>query len=280
MKATARRSRPVMRATVVALLALVLAAAPARAGSPDAPELSDAAGDCASPPGALGNEYLDIVSAWISDESDTAFNVNLAIAKWNDAAGEASGFTVQFSHQGVEWGVIVAYSQQFFAGWSYQTGQADADSASGFNDTTGSFTPGSPAIITASFPKSLFPHNDPTDSSLVSFNAFSADLKSYLPFAIAQGSGAPVDANGHWIVCDEAVGDGEYEFGSGGHSAHAPADDESAMTNATAQPSAPTGDGAPGASDKAEEPAKTLPVAPLLAAAALAGAAAIARRPR
>lgn len=271
-----------MRAPALALLALLATsvAAPARAGTIDAPELADPAGDCANP---AMNEYLDIVAAWISDETEAAFNVNLAIAKWNEAAGEASGFSVQFSHQGVAWGVIVAYSSPFFGGWTYSTGQADEDSVSGFNETSGSFTPGTPAVITASFPKALFPHNDPSDNRLVDFNAFSADLKTYLPFAIAEGEGAPIDSNGRWVLCDEAVGDGTYEFRSGAHATPAdapPATGGAPAANATGDAMQGAAGGAGASEAPAGEGARKLPLPTFAAAAAGLAVAALARRGR
>lgn len=232
-------------------LALILAgaAASARAGTMDAPELSDAAGDCSV---LWGNAYLDLVSAWISDETATDFRVSLALASFDDAIAEGAGYTVQFEHQGVAWGVIATYRPLSAEGWDWFTGHAQSSGSldlESMERTSGAFDPAT-ATLTWTFPKSLFPHADANDNALVRFWAGTADLRPAYPLLLA-GETAGDAANGRWIVCDEARADeSAYSFSSG-HHAHAPQDAQAAPpVNATPGPADATA-----GRDAPEEPA-------------------------
>ena len=206
-----------MRRILLAALAaavLVLVAPGALAGSADAPELTDPSGDCQFAP---GNEYADVVSAWISDETAATFDVNLALAKWTlDQAGEWVGFTLQFEHQGKQFGVAAFYAM---GAWEFSNGYVDLEegSTSEFTDAPGSFTPGAPALIKVTFDKSHFPHGDAADNQLRGFHAGTADFKGFAPFWLA-GQDAP--AQPPFWACDEALSDATYTFTVGGHSSH------------------------------------------------------------
>jgi hypothetical protein len=208
-------------------LAALLALAPAAfAGTAEEPELADAADDCAFAP---GNHYADVTAAWVSDETATGFNVNLQLSKWTaEPLGAFTGYTVQFEHQGVQFGVAA-----FFDGvaWEYTNAFIDVETGemTGFEATTGSFTPGTPALLTVLFDKGHFPHGDAADNRLVNFQAATADFKSVVPWFLAPIPVAP--PNGGFMVCDLAEGTGAYTFQVGGHSMH---DGGAAPGNATA----------------------------------------------
>lgn len=221
-----------MRVTLL-LLSVVALVAPAQAGSRDAPEVPDAEGDCAF---AAGNEYGDVVAAWISEETAMDFQVNIALAKWTqDALGSYVGYTLQFTHQGVQWGVAAFYDPQ--GGWEWSTAQIDAEQSelSNFSDTTGAWDAAT-ATMTIAFPKSIFPHSG-SDNKLSGFAGGSADFKKDIPIFIAQGAGAPVPSQ-DFLICDTMESASVYEFTVGQHTTHAP--------SASATPDAPTASAAPG----------------------------------
>lgn len=259
------------RSLPILALAAAFLAPVAAAGTIDAPELADATGDCAFAP---GNEYLDVVSAWISDETATDFQVNLAIAKWTDVLGHAAGLTVQFTHQGTQWGVVYYYDAAL-GGWMYWTGLVTEDEVTGFNETSGSFTPGEPAVLTATFPKNLFPHNDPSDNLLQEFTAVSLDLKPAWPTFFSP-TALPVFPPA--LLCDEAEGSATYAFGSGTHSARGTPAPEGNATAPTPEDATPTPASATPAPDA--EAGKDTPAAGALAALAVAAGVALARRRR
>ena len=257
-----------MRSILGPALGLLLAALPlASAGTPEAPELADAVGDCSI---AYGQEYLDIVAAWIDTEDADSFDVHLRLATWRAEVAEGSGYTVQFAHQGVSWGIVATYSSVVGSGWSFSTGVATAELAEGFEEAPGAFDPAT-ATITVTFAKDLFPHNDPNDTTLRDFVAMSADLRPAYPYFVGEGAGAPVESNGKWVVCDDAVGTGTYAFGAGAHSAHAAGTAPAAETSAPA----PTTEGPAATASPPGAPAggNDTPLAPLVALAALALAA-------
>jgi hypothetical protein len=270
-----------LRALTIPLLPLLLLAtllAPAAsAGTLEAPEITDPEGDCAFTP---GNEYMDIVAVWISDETAMDFNVNIAIPKWNDAAGVAAGFTVQFTHQGVQFGVVAA--SQGAQGWYYGNAVVDENGVSEMTDASGSFTPGSPNVLTVQFHKSNFPHGDAADDKLVSIWAGSVDLKPSLPFLVT-GTEPPIGFTESAIDCDDAESNAVYTFAVGDHSAHASggsgdADDATGEgSEGAASESAPPDDAAlkPQSAPEAETPGVGL-VAVL---AVVAGLAFARRRP-
>lgn len=194
---------------IVATLLIPLA----NAGTPEAPEVVDDAGDCELLP---GNEYADIVSAWISDETADAFNVNIAIAKFNDLLGPFAGFALQFEHQGIRFGVAGLYSGP--DGWVYGTGYIDFETGevNNWTDVEGSFAPGTPAVLTIPFAKSNFPHANMADNSLRGFVGGSADFKPGAPFFVAP---PPVE----WPLptfhmCDDVESAATYDFAVGSHS--------------------------------------------------------------
>jgi len=231
----------------IAGLALLLASPVAVAGTLEAPELTDAAGDCSY---ALGNEYADVVAGWVSDESSTHFNANIALAKWTLAqVAEFSGYTLQFTHQGKQFGAAAFYAN---GQWEYSNAFIDLDSGemSEFVEAEGSFAPGEPSILSIQFAKAHFPHGDSADNSLRDFEAGTADFKWYGPSFIT-GQDNPVPPP--FFGCDVAAGDGIYEFSVGGHSTH-----DMSADNASADPMAVEGDDA---SDAASPDA----VAPLAA---------------
>lgn len=198
-----------------------------------------------------------------------------------DPAGAFTGYTIQFQHQGVQYGVAA-----FFSGteWEYTNAFIDIESGemTGFEPTTGSFTPGSPALLTILFDKGLFPHGDAADNQLVAFQGGTADFKSGAPWFFAPVPVPP--PNGGYTVCDVAEGTGTYTFQVGGHSAHAsPANGTApaaagsgAANNATAPSGAPVERAAaPSAEGSAPATEKRSPGAGTLGAI-LAGAVAAA----
>lgn len=214
---------------VLSIVLLVALASTASAGSREAPEVPDPEGDCAFAP---GNEYADIVAAWISDETTTDLLVNIELAKWTqDTLGSYAGYTLQFTHQDVQWGVAALYDPQ--NGWQWSTAQIDAEGSelNNFSDTTGEWDAAS-ATMSIVFPKSIFPHSG-NDNKLRAFAGGSADLKKDIPIFIAQGLGAPVPSQ-EFVVCDLAQSSAEYEFTVGQHT----------TSTATTTPDAP-GDEAP-----------------------------------
>lgn len=226
-----------LRIIPVALALAVAFASFASAGSQESPELTDPEGDAACY-GPLGNEYADIVSAWIDGETATSLMVHIAIAKWTaDALGTGAGYTLQFSHQGVQYGAIAAYiPEPMGGGWEFNNGYVDTASGelSDFQDAQGSFTPGTPAIISIEFSKSMFPHGDSNDNKLVGLTGGSADLKNWAPFLIAD-----VEPPVPFQICDSIQSSAEYVFQMGGHSA-GPAPEADAGQG-TANPSSANG---------------------------------------
>lgn len=206
-------------------IALLLAAPAALAGTPDAPEIADPAGDCEFAP---ANHYADIIAAWISDETAMDFLVHLRLAEWlQDAAGAYAGYTVQFSHQGVQWGIAAFYDPQ--AGWEFSTATIDTTTGErgNFTDTSGTWD-ASTATMSVVFPKSIFPH-DGNDNKLSGFVAGSADFKKDIPFFIAAGvTGMPPPLP--LTFCDRAESTATYTFQVGQHTMR-----ESATMDATAQ---------------------------------------------
>lgn len=193
----------------------------ASAGSPEAPEITDPAGDCAVP---YGNLYLDITSAWIDNEDADSFDVHLALAGWEDEVAEGAGYAVQFVHQQLQWGVIAFYSPAVEGGWVFWTGQATLADVSDTVDAVGSFDVGA-STIHVTFPKDLFPHVDATDTTLREIMAMSVDVRPAYPFIVGGDTPASTDPDGKWVACDEAVSSATFQFTQGGHSvAHAPSD--------------------------------------------------------
>ncbi len=225
------RFHPTILFTFLALLATPLAAA----GTAEAPEVTDPAGDAACF-GPAGNEYADIVSAWISDESETTFNVNIALEKFTvDSLATATGYTVQFTHQGVQFGAVAAYiPAPMGPGWEYTNGYVDTTTGElgEFHDSRGSFTAGTPSILTIEFAKSLFPHGDMADNRLVNFVGGSADFKTWVPFFVADQ-----EPTTDFVECDHVESSAVYEFQVGGHSQM----DMSGSDNATMTPETPGG---------------------------------------
>lgn len=260
-----------MRPALLVLLAVAILPF-ALAGSPEAPELADPEGDCEF---AAGNEYLDIVSSWVSDETADAFNVNLALAKWTDGAGEAAAYTVQFKHQTRQFGVTALYDAAS-GGWIYGNAVVDDQGVSNYTDATGSFTPGPPAKITVLFNKANFPHSPSSqDNRLVEFTALSADFKALYPTWFVP---AELPAYPPGVMCDEGKGDGVYLFAVGEHAAHEAGPLDSPETNATL--TAGANDAARGADDASaiQGEAKASPGLGAAAALAVAGVAAWAAR--
>ncbi len=206
--------------SLVTMMMLSLASA-AVAGTPDAPELVDAAGDATGCYGGLANEYADVVAAWISDETATAFNVNIALEKWTaDALGTATGYTLQFEHQGVQFGAIGAYiPAPLGPGWDFSNGFVDTETGelSNFQQAEGSFTPGSPALISVVFQKGHFPHSDSTDNRLVNFKGGSADFKNTAADSLDPTGTVPEQS---FFICDTAESSATYTFTVGDHSTH------------------------------------------------------------
>lgn len=262
-----------LRSTVLALAALLAFAPLAAAGSAEAPEITDPAGDVACF-GPAGNEWADIISAWIDTETEDSFTVHIALAKFTaDTLATATGYTIQFSHQGVQFGAIAAYIPAPVGdGWQYDNGFIDTETGElgDFQDAEGSFTPGTPAIISIEFSKDMFPHGDSTDNKLVGFSGGSADFKHWTPFFVA-----PADPPVPFQVCDAVASSAEYVFQVGGHSQHATPSDTSAPTEdgATVNDSdeTPESGGAvqPAATQDKDTPFAPVPLA-LLAVAMLA----------
>lgn len=246
-------------------VALLVGVQLASAGSADAPELADAAGDCAI---AYGKEYLDITGAWLDAETADTFDVHLQLAAWRAEIAEGSGYTVQFSHQGVTWGVVAVYSSVVAEGWEFSTGVATAELAENFEDAPGSFDAGT-SSITVTFPKRLFPHVDANDTTVRDFVAMSADLRPAYPFFLGEEAG--LDGNGRWIVCDDAAGTGTFEFRAGAHSAEH-STHESGAADAASVEAAPQ-DPAEDAPLQTQSSKKDTPLASLVAIGALVLAA-------
>lgn len=187
----------------------------AAAGTQDAPELTDDAGDANGCFGPVGNEYADIVAAWVSDETADAFTVNIALAKWtNENIATASGYTIQFTHQEKQFGVAAAYIPPPLGdGWEFDNGYIDLQTQElkDFEDAEGSFTPGTPAIISVVFDKGNFPHGQAMDHTLHTFVGGSADFKSGAP-AIVTGDDL------EFMVCDRVESAATYTFQTGAHS--------------------------------------------------------------
>ena len=262
-----RSLAPLLLLAVALSVGLLVGAQLASAGTADAPELTDPPGDCAVP---YANAYLDVVAAWIDAETAATFDVHLKLAGWQEEVAEGSGYTVQFTHQGVQWGIVAVYSSVVAEGWEFSTGMATAQLAEGFEDAPGSFDAATAEIV-VTFAKDIFPHKDASDTTLREFHALSADLRPAYPFFLGEPAG--LDGNGRWIVCDDAVGAGSYAFAAGahsaGHEAHAPG-----AANATAAAVEPASVPQPAPSPGADPAARDTPLAPVLALAALVLAAA------
>lgn len=215
-----------MRAPLTIALVFSLALVPTvSAGTKDAPEVSDPKDDaaCYAP---VGNEYGDIVAGWIDGETETAFNVNIALQKWTvDALGAATGYTLQFTHQDVQFGAVAAFlPAPLGEGWEFSNGFVDTTTGElrDFTDAKGTFTAGTPAVLSIEFSKAIFPHGDMSDNKLVAFTGGSADFKHLVPFfAASQASPLP------FTFCDKVESAAEYVFATGTHSMG------SASTNAT-----------------------------------------------
>lgn len=243
---------------MIPLLALALAMAPplASAGTADAPEVSDPTGD-ATCFGPAGNLWSDIDAAWVSGETADAFDVNLRLSQWtHEALSTVTGFTLQFTHQGKQFGVAAIYvPPPVDSGWEFSNGYIDLESQElrDFSDATGSFSAGPPAVLTVRFDKTHFPHVDASDNRLVDFKGGSADLKNQIPSFLLPVPPQPFQ------VCDLVASDAVYEFQVGDHTGHAgmPADGRDAteteapatmdeVAPATASPESPTETPAPG----------------------------------
>ncbi|HLE96971.1 MAG TPA: hypothetical protein VI997_06320 [Candidatus Thermoplasmatota archaeon] len=256
---------------VVALGALFLAGA-ASAGAADAPELEDATGDCAF---VAGNEYVDIVSAWVSDETEDAFTVNIGVAKWSEQAGVGAGFTIQFLHQDVQFGVTALRTHE---GWEFGNALYEGGRISGYNESTGSFTPGTPAVISIAFEKANFPHADAMDHTLGSFTGYSGDLKGAFPLFLLPAN-PPVPPETIIAPCDQATGTGEYTFETGQHAHMAAGANQTTQQDAAKDLDASSTDsGAAAPSDVATPEAETPAIGAFGAVAALGVAVALARR--
>lgn len=233
-EAATLHARFTLGTVLVALLLTPLGAA----GTVDEPEISDAPGD-ATCFGGGSNEWADIVAAWISDETADAFNVNIALAKWDDNLGAFTGFTIQFEHQGVQFGAVAAYIPAPFGnGWEYNNGFIDPETGelSDFQDAPGSFTPGTPAIISVTFAKSHFPHGEAMDHELRNFFGGSADLKMFIPTSIANEAVPVIPPR--LEICDEVESSATYMFATGAHSMHEMGSMDAGSANATADGSA------------------------------------------
>lgn len=253
---------------------LVVASVPAAsAGSRDAPEVADAADDCAYAP---GNEYADIVAAWISDETAMDFLVNVQLSGWLEQAGGYAGYTIQFTHQGVQWGVV-AFFDTVNGGWEWNTGYIDVATGQmrDFNQTQGAFD-ASTATMAIVFPKALFPHGS-DDNKLTAFVGGSADLKKDVPLFVAAELGAPVEPAGGMLICDLIEGSAEYTFTTGQHTSRAPELD--ASSTATPTPEAePTEE--PAGIERSASDGKNTPFPPLPAILLLLACLAAAKRTR
>lgn len=259
-------------APAVLMLLAVIAVPVAHAGTAEAPELTDPAGDCEFAP---GNSYMDIVAAWVSDETADGFNVNLQLGDWVEPLAGGAGYTVQFQHQGVQFGIVAAYMGPSM-GWYFANGYIAEDESSDFTETSGSFTA---PVITVLFLKSNFPHADANDNRLVQFTAGSIDMKLQVPFFFVPAQ-SPVFPPA--IACDGAEGQGTYTFAVGDHSQHAAGNtttpDASSPdgTQATTQPPTTT----PEAVAPASAPENDVPAPGLLLVAGAVAVAAFARRLR
>lgn len=256
-----------LASAIVISVLLLVGVQLASAGTPDAPELTDVAGDCAVP---YGNEYLDLAAAWVDNEDADSFDVHLRLAAWRAELAEGSGYAVQFSHQGVTWGIVAVYSSVIAEGWSFSTGVATAELAEGFEDAPGSFDAATSTMV-VTFAKGIFPHRDATDTTLRDFVAMSADLRPAYPFFVGEDAG--LDGNGRWIVCDDAVGTGTYTFAAGAHSSAHTTHDAATLEGATAENATGEPD-ASGAAPVAQPEENDTPLAPLVAIGALVLAAA------
>lgn len=210
--------------------------------------------------------------------------MNIQLSKWTaDRIGAGTGYTLQFTHQGVQFGAVAFYGGGVLGEWSFATGFVDFDSAEVENatDAPGSFAPGTPALLSITFSKSLFPHADASDNALTAFRGGTADFKPPLPVWVAEGaSGQDVPAEPDYLLCDLAESGASYVFQTGGHSTHdagaQPA--PSPEIDASATQVNATGDEAPAAQ---AAPAKNaVPMPGLALALAAVGLALAARRPR
>lgn len=204
-----------MKALAPLTFLMLLAVPLASAGTAEAPEVTDAEGDASACFGPAGNEYADLVSAWVSDETATSFVVNIALAKWTaDQLGTASGYTIQFTHQGKQFGVAAAYIPPPMAsGWEFSNGYIDLETQElkDFEDAEGSFTPGTPAILSIVFDKANFPHGEAMDHALHTFVGGSADFKNGIAGFV---TGEELDMT----ICDTVESSATYMFMTGDHS--------------------------------------------------------------
>ncbi|HET6405019.1 MAG TPA: hypothetical protein VFH78_10255 [Candidatus Thermoplasmatota archaeon] len=257
------------------VLGLLVVAGSASAGSRDAPEVSDPEGDCQY---ALGNEYADIVAAWISDETASDFRVNIALAKWApDTLASYAGYTLQFTHQSVDWGVAAFFDPQ--RGWQWSTATLDRETGemSSFAETLGEWDADTTTMKIV-FPKSIFPH-DGNDNALRGFLGGAADFKKDVPVFVARSLGAPVAPVGDLMTCDLIQSNATYTFTVGEHTMHtmSAASDAAAATNAS-QEEASAAAGPGGAPSSAPAPRET-PYPFALGLVALACLAALRRAP-
>lgn len=258
-----------MKLAIAALLGLALLPA-TLAGSEAEPEVTDAEGDCALPYGA---SYLDVVAVWIESETETSFVVATKLAAFDERVAEGAGYTIQFEHQGMTFGVVALYRPMSGAGWEFYTGRVDAHEAESDTLTPrqGSFDAAS-ATFAIPFPKPLFPHRDASDRELRAFHAVSADLRPAYPFLLATDRLVDGSSNDRWLVCDEATSDATYAFRTGAHSEEH--DHGAGVAEPPAAPAAaeaPAEGASPGAPAEADAPgARAVPLPAWLALVALA----------
>jgi len=251
---------------LLAIAALILAIPTAAAGSQEAPEIVDPVGDCSFAP---ANHYADIVAAWIAEETATDFQVHVQLAEWiNDGAGMFTGLTVQFTHQGIEWGVVALRNVE---AWEFSTGHVNTQTGEieGYNETSGTFDT-SAATFTILFPKSLFPHNG-NDDKLTSIFAATADLKKDVPFFVALGSSPTA-----LTICDRAEATAAYTFTVGEHTMHGAAS-ANATTEAGDDVEGLSTNEVPASPSPVSAPSRGVPAPGLLAVLAVACLAALRR---
>lgn len=264
-----------MRTSLVLTFIAILAIPAASAGTAEAPEVTDPAGDCQFAP---GNHYADIVAAWISDETADDFIVNIKLSEFiAESAGLFAGYTLQFSHQGVQWGVAALLGQD---GWEWTTAQIDTTTGEmgGFNDTTGQFD-ASTLTMSILFPKSLFPH-DGNDNKLSGFEGGTADFKKDVPIFILQGFGAPAP-DPMITFCDLVESAATYTFTVGRHTMHdsaASASNETMTADASIEPQAV--DNKAPAATTSPKPARGVPGPGILVLLATIAIAAVRRAKR
>ncbi|MHB8606044.1 MAG: hypothetical protein ACYDCK_12400 [Thermoplasmatota archaeon] len=173
---------------VAALVSLALLAPLALAGSEQAPELADPAGDTADP--ATGQNG-DLLAVWIAEETATDFQVHFKLAS-STTPGNALTFW------GAAWkvpkgGFYAAIFLDQSGAPSYDVGRwSDTQGPIDFNVTKGTFTAGAPARGSVVVPKALFGKlAGPT--KLAELQAATYDAKGDAPFFLLPVPSTPAD---------------------------------------------------------------------------------------